>query len=684
MGRGKLNIPQRFFWLKTQSDPETSEKATHRSEHWLKGKLGSWKGTILLGSISCVVVLCINVIFVAWAASRQTFDNRLVLYSGGCDKTKQLSIGIHLMINIFSTVLLAASNFALQCLCAPTRETVDRAHKSNHWLDIGVPSIRNLSRIPVSRFILWTCLALSSLPLHLFYNSTVFYTIGANAYDVYVANSSFTSLRDLDGLAMWSASTPLSPVKIPRPFSTLVEKSVNNTLTRLSPEECVSAYATNFQTKYGSLVLITDGLNTTEYDVLQLYNQSVVRNGGNDPYRWICEDWKPLVSCSLSVPDIKTHSDNWIVSGGYKIESCLAEPLPEKCMLECSFPLAMIIIATNLAKAIIICFTAFYLGDSPLLTTGDAVASFIKEPDETTKGVCLLSKNDIPFDGIPLEYNDRPKRWASAASKGRWAVCVSLNTVALGICGGLLAWGLVKMQMNGDSHTWNLGFGVVNPQTFITGYTWPSDLITNTIIANTPQVVFSILYLTVNSVWTSMTLAAEWNSYSVHRKGLRVSSHPQGHQRTTYFLSLPYRYAFPLIACSAILHWLISQSLYLVSVEGYDEEGHRYTEYDLVTCAYSPVGIICSLCVAGSMLVLLSGAGFQSFKTGMPVAGSCSLAIAAACHSHALQREDLDSLGPEYNPLQWGVEQDVPVMMPSHCTFSKGEVETPQRGFRYE
>jgi hypothetical protein len=36
---------------------------------------------------------------------------------------------------------------------------------------------------------------------------------------------------------------------------------------------------------------------------------------------------------------------------------------------------------------------------------------------------------------------------------------------------------------------------------------------------------------------------------------------------TSYFLSLPYRYAIPLMGTSAILHWLISQSLFLVGIE---------------------------------------------------------------------------------------------------------------------
>lgn len=57
------------------------------------------------------------------------------------------------------------------------------------------------------------------------------------------------------------------------------------------------------------------------------------------------------------------------------------------------------------------------------------------------------------------------------------------------------------------------------------------------------------------------------------------------------------------------------------------------------------------------MLACLVWAGFRRFKSGMPVAGSCSLAIAATCHSYVANDMDgLDQLGAEYQKLKWGVE----------------------------
>jgi hypothetical protein len=58
------------------------------------------------------------------------------------------------------------------------------------------------------------------------------------------------------------------------------------------------------------------------------------------------------------------------------------------------------------------------------------------------------------------------------------------------------------------------------------------------LVANTPQVVLSLLYLFFNGILTSMLLEREWNSLGVKRQPLRVSN-PRGKQWSSHFLSLP-------------------------------------------------------------------------------------------------------------------------------------------------
>lgn len=84
-----------------------------------------------------------------------------------------------------------------------------------------------------------------------------------------------------------------------------------------------------------------------------------------------------------------------------------------------------------------------------------------------------------------------------------------------------------------------------------------------TILGNLPQVLLAWLYIFINNLWTTMHLAAEYAGYAVIAKGLRVSA-PQGRQRSTYWLNLPFRYSVPLAALSAILHWAVAQTLFVV------------------------------------------------------------------------------------------------------------------------
>lgn len=69
--------------------------------------------------------------------------------------------------NALGTLLLSGSNYCMQVLCAPTRRELDQAHAQGRWLDIGVPSFRNLWRISPKRVVVWWVLGLSSIPLHL-------------------------------------------------------------------------------------------------------------------------------------------------------------------------------------------------------------------------------------------------------------------------------------------------------------------------------------------------------------------------------------------------------------------------------------------------------------------------------------------------------------------------------------
>ena len=130
---------------------------------------GAWRTGLTVGMLTTFLVFLINLATFMWLciSTSEVQISSTIVYEGSCAKTKKVSAWCHLAINMFSTLLLGASNNGMQYLVSPTRAEIDLAHARGTWLDIGVPSLRNLKRVARQRVILWLCLCLSSIPLHL-------------------------------------------------------------------------------------------------------------------------------------------------------------------------------------------------------------------------------------------------------------------------------------------------------------------------------------------------------------------------------------------------------------------------------------------------------------------------------------------------------------------------------------
>jgi hypothetical protein len=132
-------------------------------------------------------VCLLNAVLTIWVRNNPAYkagESSGTLLEGRCARVRKLSTWAHLLINILRSLLLCASNYCMQVLIAPNRENLDQAHAKRHWLHIGVPSLHNLTRIEEHRTVLWVLLQLSSLPLHLLYNSIIFTNLQANRYVV--------------------------------------------------------------------------------------------------------------------------------------------------------------------------------------------------------------------------------------------------------------------------------------------------------------------------------------------------------------------------------------------------------------------------------------------------------------------------------------------------------------------
>jgi hypothetical protein len=297
--------------------------------------------------------------------------------------------------------------------------------------------MRNLFQVSKRRLVSWVCLAVSSLPFHLVYetrlkylgtvmaidyastdrrnryNSTIFLTQSVAAYNVF-AGEAFETTRDFKNLRLTNSSYNA-------PLHAFYQVAQNGSLHNLSRVDCINALGQTFQSGYTAFLLVTDsikgknGSNDSTYDLIS--NQRVFHPGVNEPYTWLCEGYVSERDCSKYLPDLRSQGgrNNWTVTVNttttstngtshaptisksyYKVDYCLAQNEPQHSKLQYSLPLVFIIIGFNTVKCVVLLY--IWLGlphdDPPLLTIGDAVASFLRRPDIYSRRCCLITRSE--------------------------------------------------------------------------------------------------------------------------------------------------------------------------------------------------------------------------------------------------------------------------------------------------
>ncbi|GME45538.1 hypothetical protein GTA08_BOTSDO04901 [Neofusicoccum parvum] len=730
-----LNKPSSFDEDASQRDAELlPERRPHPS------RISGWRVGALGAAIITICVMLFNVAITTWIMTHPDYrdddDGWRIMFEGSCQTAKKTSRWVHFLINAISTLLLGASNYCMQVLSSPTRSELVRAHSRKIWLHIGVPNTRNLWHIGKDRSLLWILLFLSSVPLHFIFNSVIFANIQANEYAVLPATPSFLNGGEYNTTGFFGFGDSekeifaSSATDIRTKFEGLL--SAGNKTENLTTAECLSAYNNQYISKYGDVLLVQDEViwrnrmvwapsyrfeNGTLHDSyftwtdltsinfsteLLMFPGSQPNLGDNIfPFRsypdeypasgWLCPS-RSVESCSISssaeVPDRNTWAPY-----GHAVSHCVAELVAEQCRLQFSSRIAAAVIACNVVKAACVVALLVRSRHHHLVTLGDAIACFLAHPDPATRGRGLHGKALLVKEWTwmathghadpkriavePERWAPPPRglRWARAASKRRWWATYALYGGGLAFAGTAIARSLAGMPRS-PAALWAVGFGELRGNNLLA---LSASTTGSIVLANTPQALLSYLYVAFNALASCMLVAREWARYAAVRKPLRVSS-PLGRQRSTYWLQLPYRYALPLAVASALLHWLASQALFMVSVTILD--GDRRPAREIATCGYSPVAVILAT-VVGSVVVL---AGLvmaaRRYPATMPLAGSCSAAISAACHPPS--GDECAAL----LPVQWGVVkeeggEEVGRDGVGHVTFTSFEVTPPLWGRRY-
>lgn len=219
-------------------------------------------------------------------------------------------------------------------------------------------------------------------------------------------------------------------------------------------------------------------------------------------------------------------------------------------------------------------------------------------------------------------------------------------------------------------------WGTASTSTFVNTESSTESTLLVAWVANAPQLVLSFCYIAINSECTAMASASEWNNMGKQRKGLRVTR-PHGEQRETYFLQLPYRRSLPLLVAGGFLHWLLSQSIFIVRIDKYDKAGLLDPTASRAACGISGMSFI-TLCVA--FFILVGGIGWvgnRKFLVHLPFAASCSLVISAACHPPS------DDAETSLRAVKWGVVKQRMYDGEKHCSISSQSVKRPVVGEKY-
>lgn len=241
------------------------------------------------------------------------------------------------------------------------------------------------------------------------------------------------------------------------------------------------------------------------------------------------------------------------------------------------------------------------------------------------------------------------------------------------LAAGLIAFSVFIAGLSRDQLAW----GTASTLKLATGSsaTSTASVLFNTWLANAPQFGLSIIYLTVNSYLTRLCSAHEWNRMATMRKGLRVTK-PVGDQRSTHFLQPPYCWAIPLTVIAGILHWLLSQTLFLSRLEMRDGSGHLKPDESYCTCGYSLLSLIVLIAILLAGLAWVLRLSSRSWREKIPLAVNCSLVMSAACHPPP---EDTEGYKKK---VRWGV---VPSRFGGigHCSITGEAVTEPVVGKKY-
>ena len=186
-----------------------------------------------------------------------------------------------------------------------------------------------------------------------------------------------------------------------------------------------------------AVVLVTNVAQNIMNDSLLAHYEHDSRSQNPD-LGWLCDYH---YDCTVDPADwtysYESSAGTTATTATAKVDYCLGESVEPKCTIELIPALLITVIACNIVKGLAFIYLAFLQFD-PLITIGQAIASFLENPDPTTVGLGAHSAKDVRGHWISNVhggtywselnqdhiYKPERRRWFSGASPMRWVLTI--------------------------------------------------------------------------------------------------------------------------------------------------------------------------------------------------------------------------------------------------------------------
>lgn len=283
------------------------------------------------------------------------------------------------------------------------------------------------------------------------FNSVFYVVVSANNYQVFSVADYFldpaSQTRLGDGFVPYDPVLRANDTEACDQLKTIQELQAwaqAGELERLSNYDCVKAYSQDYVTDRTHVILVATHNSTTTLDAQdgkpglvyasRTLNNAVLFGRGChiDPFPWICpsapSDEECPMPCKYRLDPVFENINYWQAEG-VEVDYCLSRKMAAACELQFSRPATIIVIGTNILKIAVVLTVALGPMKAPLATIGDAIASFLTQPDQTTAKSCLAVQADFKpspsgdFAPTPArQFSYRRERWFRACSRTRWVV----------------------------------------------------------------------------------------------------------------------------------------------------------------------------------------------------------------------------------------------------------------------